>query len=279
MVYCLFKHERSVDQDLMQSMKENQPIVSVIITAYNEGACIEKSLQSVVNQSYRNIEILVFTDGCTDNTVGVVKKLSDLDSRIILLESKENVGKGKGRNTAMENAKGDLLAIFDADDYMHPTRIEKQVKFFQENPEISILGTQLNYIDKNSGKKNITHFPTTHSEIWKAPFRSIPLANPSAMIRKKVFEAVRFKEELLFAQDYDLWFQSHNQGFRFANLEEVLVDYSSVSTSKWKSTKFQLRVKFYWLKNGNFPWIRSCVDIFIFLASVFLAHIKQKLNI
>ncbi len=259
-------------------MSDNQPLVSVIITAYNEEVGIKKALQSVLNQTYKNLEVIVFTDGCTDSTALIVSEQAEVDTRVVLLESLENVGKGKGRNSAMEKAQGEFYAIFDADDYMHPQRIEKQIQFLQAHPGVSVLGTQLNYINKVTRVTKATSFPLEHSQIWKAPFKGIAIANPSSMIRKEVFEVCRFKESLIYAQDYDFWFQAHYQGFIFANHKDILVDYSYFPVSKWKSTKFQLKVKFYWLKKGNFPLLKSLSEIMVYFASVMMGHLVFTFN-
>ena len=255
-------------------MKDDSPLVSVIITAFNEEKQISEALNSVLHQTYSHFELLVFTDGCTDQTASIVKKMAEKDSRIVCIESKENVGKGFGRNTLMKQARGEYLAIFDADDYMYSERLEKQVAFFLENPDIAVLGTQLEYIHHKTKASIITSFPLHHNSIWSSPFKGIPIANPAAMIRKEVFGPCEFKLNLPYAQDYDFWFQSNNQGFKFANLNEVLVKYTWNPTPPWRSIKYQLKVKFYWLFKGKFSLFKSLFDIFSFLASVAYNQLK-----
>ncbi|HNP17408.1 MAG TPA: glycosyltransferase [Fulvivirga sp.] len=114
------------DMDLY-NYPDNQFLVSIIIPAYNAESTITKSIQSILNQTYQNIEVIVADDGSTDNTVETVKKLQSKDPRIQLIENKVNRGCYYVRNDALRLSKGEFIAIQDADDISIPDRIEKQI--------------------------------------------------------------------------------------------------------------------------------------------------------
>ncbi|TPI53483.1 glycosyltransferase family 2 protein [Mesorhizobium sp. B2-2-4] len=103
--------------------------VAVIIPAYNAEQFIERTLASVINQTYRNIEIIVVDDGSTDETASIVRRLSNDDPRIKLLQQK-NSGVASARNTGIRASKGIYIAPIDADDLWHPTKLEKQLRVF-----------------------------------------------------------------------------------------------------------------------------------------------------
>lgn len=122
--------------------KNNQrPIVSVVIPAYNASLHIRDTLQSVQNQTYENLEIIVVDDGSTDDTASIVKELAERDGRIRLLRQ-ENRGVAAARNYGIEEACGEFIAPIDADDIWLPDKIEEQVRCFEQNgPEVGLVYT------------------------------------------------------------------------------------------------------------------------------------------
>lgn len=111
------------------------PPVSVIMPAYNSETTIEISLKSVLNQSWRNLEVIVVDDKSSDNTAAMVKKYMKRDKRLSLIINKENRGAYFSRNTAIKKAAGEFITVFDADDWLHPERIALQVRDLQEHPD------------------------------------------------------------------------------------------------------------------------------------------------
>ena len=112
-------------------MEENK--VSIIIPVYNAEKFIGKTIESVLNQTYKNWEILIFNDKSKDNSLKIIKKYSEKDKRIKFVDSKENVGVVAARNKLIEIATGEFIAFLDADDYWKQNKLEKQIKFMLKN--------------------------------------------------------------------------------------------------------------------------------------------------
>lgn len=125
----------------------NTPLVSVNMPCYNCSKYIKQSIDSILNQTYTNFELIIIDDGSTDNSVEVIKEFSD--KRIKLFENITNQGIVYSRNRAVENSKGKYIAILDSDDIAYPTRIEKQLNFMESNPDFAMTGTWFDIIDEN----------------------------------------------------------------------------------------------------------------------------------
>jgi glycosyltransferase involved in cell wall biosynthesis len=116
----------------------NKPLISVIIPAYNAEKFIHETLQSVLNQTYTNFEIIVLNDGSTDKTKEIVEKFQLSDSRIKLI-NKVNTGVSDTRNLGMQKANGKYIALLDADDVWLPDNLEKKISVLEKNPEIHFV--------------------------------------------------------------------------------------------------------------------------------------------
>jgi len=122
--------------------------VSIIMCAYNVSAFIERAIESVLAQTYRNWELIICDDASTDNTIDLVKKYLP-DNRIRLIRQPQNIGYLKNKNYAFTLFTGDLITQLDADDTCAPERLEKQVGVFTAHPEMMICGSNFQQIDLN----------------------------------------------------------------------------------------------------------------------------------
>ena len=123
----------------------NTPLVTIGIPCYNVGRFIALSIKSVLAQTYTNFELIITDDGSTDNTVDEIRKFND--SRIIMIVDGENHGISYRLNQQIDMAKGYIFIRMDGDDIMFPNRVEKQVKYLQEHPNIDVVGTGAVIID------------------------------------------------------------------------------------------------------------------------------------
>ena len=112
-------------------MRTDEDFVSVVIPAYNAQTTIEETVRSVIKQTHRSLEILIVDDGSTDKTAEIVRHMIEQDSRIRLLQQK-NQGVAAARNLAISQAKGDLIAVLDADDTWHPEKLARQIERLQQ---------------------------------------------------------------------------------------------------------------------------------------------------
>lgn len=133
----------------MAEKLKNNPLVSVIIPCYNAEKYVESAVRSIMNQFYKNLEIIVTDDCSTDDTLEILQNLAKEDSRIKLYKNEANLRIVKTLNNMILQANGKYIARMDADDFSLPERIEKQVLFLEQNSDFSFCGTNVYKIDEN----------------------------------------------------------------------------------------------------------------------------------
>jgi glycosyltransferase involved in cell wall biosynthesis len=126
-----------------------EPMISIILPAYNVEDYIEQAITSLLNQSYADFELIIADDGSTDKTRTIIDALSKLDSRIICSHNESNQGKIKTANRLYNLCRGKYLSIHDSDDISHPQKFEKQLLFLEQNPEYAMCGTSYVIFYKN----------------------------------------------------------------------------------------------------------------------------------
>ena len=124
----------------------NNPLVTIFMAVYNVENFIKDSLESILNQTYKNFEFLIVNDASTDHSSEILQLYEKKDKRIRVIHNKHNMGIPYTRNIGLKEANGKYIAIMDADDIALPFRIEKQVLFMENNPEIDVLGTDYEVI-------------------------------------------------------------------------------------------------------------------------------------
>jgi glycosyltransferase involved in cell wall biosynthesis len=230
-------HRRAVH---VPSLVVVEPLmISVVIPAYNSGPYIAEAIRSVMMQTYPDWELIVVDDGSTDDTVEQVKPFLS-DSRISF-HHKVNGGPSSARNYGIHLAKGDLIALLDADDYWLPTKLENQIVIMDQYPEVGVCGTQRALL---SPAGDIRYYPARRAFHGRAFPRLLfePLADmSSALIRRSVFEKVGlFDESLRLAEDYEFWLRVGIH-FTFHIIPEPLECYrsreSSAAVTKWKNQR------------------------------------------
>ncbi len=164
---------------------------------------LKNSIRSILDQTYKNIELIVVVDG-DKNNLEIVSKYKN-DPRLKIIDNKTNFGLPHSLNIAIKSSTGEYIARMDADDISIRTRIEKQVEYLDKNKNIDLIGT---YAYKFGEKKGISMFPYTDSESisYQLLFRSI-LIHPTVMFRKDFFikNKLEYNEKFEVAQDYELW--------------------------------------------------------------------------
>jgi len=212
--------------------------ISVIIPTYNRANLIGKSIQSVLNQTYQDFEIIVVDDSSTDSTEDVIKNLDDL--RIIYIRHKENKGPSAARNTGIKVANGEYIAFQDSDDEWFPEKLEKQLDLFNNSAhEVGVVYSGFYRIEPDK-KRYIPLNRVTqkegniHNELLKGNF----IGAPAVLIKKKCFEKTNFDEDLHALEDWDLWIGiSKYYDFRYINqaLFQSYYTQNSVSTDQNKT--------------------------------------------
>ena len=188
------------------------PTVSVILATYNRENLLPRSIESILNQTFKDFELIIVDDGSTDKTEPLIRRYMINDSRIKLIQLKENKGVSYARNIGIENARGKYIAITDSDDQSLPNRFEKQVRILKENQTYTALsGHVLDYNHKLTSHDFLkwdTYTPVKNSFDLSFLF-SNTFSNAAAMIRHDFIKEhnIRYDESYIAAEDYDFWKQ------------------------------------------------------------------------
>ena len=218
----------------------SKPLVSVVMAYYNTEEFIVESIQSILDQSYENIEVILINDGSSDSSQEIVDKLATDHKVIRNLRNEANSGLAASVNKAIREAKGEFIARMDADDIMSPDRIEKQVSFLLNHAEIDVLGGSLQYFGESTFYNT---FPTDHDSCRAQLCFSVCFGHPSVMFRAEIFkDRDNFYVESLsqYSEDYDLWCRLSFK-YQFANLKDTLVTYRTYPTNVKNEAEFQRR--------------------------------------
>ncbi|MCJ7575561.1 MAG: glycosyltransferase [Dehalococcoidia bacterium] len=191
---------------------------------YNGEKYLEKAIESILTQTFRDFEFIIIDDGSTDDTSDILARYQQKDARIRVYHQK-NQGLMASLNRGCQLAQGKYIARMDADDVSLPERLEQQVRFLDTRPDIGILGTWMEVIDKNGVTRYIVRVPTTPALIeWSLLFDSC-MGHPSVMMRRDVIERLNFySSEATYAEDYDLWSRA-SLITHLANIPEALLRY------------------------------------------------------
>jgi glycosyltransferase involved in cell wall biosynthesis len=205
---------------------------------FNTEAYLDESIQSILNQSYKNFEFIIIDDGSSDNSKNIIKFYQKKDNRIVFIENKKNIWPAKSFIKGFNIAKGSFIARMDSDDISHKDRFKKQIQLFSTWPELSVLGTGANIIDSTGKLISRRLMPFKYSEISKILKYSVPVFNPSVMVRKSTFELNGLLDPNFDpADDLELWLRFFSKKAIISNVQEYLISYrihsSNVSTIKY----------------------------------------------
>ncbi|WP_461202969.1 glycosyltransferase family 2 protein [Enterococcus sp. N342-3-1-2] len=205
------------------------PLVSIILTVYNGEKTILKTLESLISQSYLNIEIIIVDDISTDDTKIMIKNFiisNELQSKVRYFSTPKK-GRSTSLNYAISQCNGKYVANIDADDLSHPNRIEKQVKFLQAYPDISLVASKALIIFENQLPQwdKIDLFNYKYKKVDNKIKYTNPILHPSVMINMENMNKDKFhyNESLDKVIDYDLWLRLFNENFSMVILEDELV--------------------------------------------------------
>ncbi len=195
--------------------------VSVLMAAYNAMPYLPEAVESVLGQTFRDLEFVIVDDGSTDGSGDYLDSLRDPRVRLI---HQKNLGFAGGRNSGLAICEGEFVAIMDADDVSLPDRLERQVAFLQAHPEVGAVGGQVVQIGPAGQRGPSLPLPLQHEDVLhQLLYRGIGLVNPTACIRTRAIRSVGGFHEGP-SPDNDLFLRLAGE-FRLANLEDVLLLY------------------------------------------------------
>ncbi|MBQ6840660.1 MAG: glycosyltransferase [Bacilli bacterium] len=201
---------------------KEEPLVSCIMSTYNRYDHLKESVDSILNQTYKNIELIVVLEKC-ENQLKIEKILKEYnDARIKIIKNKEKLGFPLSLNVGIDAAKGKYLARMDDDDISLPERFIKQVKFLEENPDVGICGTNAVFFGKYNSEIGVK---TNAEELKVITLYRTPFIHPTVMMNADLINKYNLRyDKDYFTEDYELWSRAVSC-FKFANINEILLKY------------------------------------------------------
>ena len=186
----------------------DNPLVSVVMPVYNAQKYLNKAIDSILAQTYKDFEFIIINDGSTDNSLQIIKKYQKKDKRIIV-KNKKNKGIVAALNDGIKLSRGKYLARMDADDISLPSRFEVQVNFMEKNSKIGVCGTWVEVFGEIN-KNYLLKFPINNELLKIRLLFSVPFAHPSIMMRRdlvvqynlqynKKYDLVYYKDLLIYS--------------------------------------------------------------------------------
>jgi glycosyltransferase involved in cell wall biosynthesis len=197
------------------------PLISVVMPVYNGAKHLVDSIESILNQTYENFELIIVNDGSIDESLQIIERYKNQDGRIVLI-SRENRGLVFSLNEAIRRSQGKYVARMDADDISLPSRLEEQLKFISEK-NVDICGTSVQLFD-NGKNFGVWRYPEGDCDIKFTLMFSSSFAHPSVMIKREVFDKVEYSN-YKHAEDYKLWVDMALLECKMSNLNKVLLKY------------------------------------------------------
>jgi glycosyltransferase involved in cell wall biosynthesis len=218
---------------LRDLQEKTMPKISAIMTVYNGEKYLKKAVDSILEQTFTDFEFIIVNDGSTDQTQAILDSCHD--SRMIILNNHRNIGRSGARNKAIKTAKGEYIAIMDADDVSLPGRFEEQVKFLELNRDIALVGSSYFLINENDKVVGIQEVLTEKDKIKKDLSIKNQFGHSTIMVKRKCLESVGgYREEFKLAEDYDLYLRL-SELFDLSNLKAPLskwrIDFDSFSVA------------------------------------------------
>lgn len=219
------------------NLKDSNPLVSIIMTCFNNQNTLQDAISSIISQSYQSWELIFVDDGSTDQSLKIINKI--LDNRIRMFLLKKNYGRGFAYQKGLNEASGKFIMFLDSDDWWYSNKIIKQLDYLKKNKNIMFVGSGLittdNYIPIGVRcNKKFSHI------INKKFIASPPIAFASICLRKEMISKYSFDRNLEVAQDND-FLRTLCMNECFSNIDDILYVYNESSSFNWSKMKNALR--------------------------------------
>ena len=216
-------------------MRMSQPLLSVIIGVYcqkHDVSMLMRSIDSILRQSVSDFEFLICDDGSSNEVVEYLDRAADKDDRIVLVRKGNLFTLPQKLNACLAAAKGKYIARMDDDDFSHHDRFLRQIEFLEKHPDISFCGCNVNLIRNGEyiGQRRLPEYPNVEDFYFVQPY-----IHPSLIFRREALEAVAGYSEdkySILCEDYDILLRLYAGGYKGANIQQQLFDYTVSSTAK-----------------------------------------------
>lgn len=215
----------------------DSPLISVVMPVYNAEKYIRKAVESILNQTEEDFELLIVDDCGIDNSINIVREMND--SRIKILSNDINRGIAFSRNKAIDNARGRYIALMDDDDIAPLDRFKIEKNFLEENQDIDIVGGQMIWINENDQQVTFPNQILCNPNcVWAELLFMDVIANGSTMLRTELIKKnnLRYKDGFLGMEDYKFWTECSVVG-KIVNLNQVLLYWRNIQGNETHRTQ------------------------------------------
>lgn len=229
-------------KNMINTNKTNTPKVSVIMPVFNGSRFVGEAIESILNQTFKNFELIIIDDCSTDNSVSIINAYKD--TRIKIIQNNVNIGSTASRNKGLVNSQGEYIAILDCDDIALSIRLEEEVNFLDKNPDFGVVGGWTKIMNENGVENGYS---------WKndLPPEKIPsillfknyITHSSSMIRREAMLPDFYKTNSITAgtvEDYELWIRIA-RNWKICNLQKFLIKHRQHPQSLTKIKPNSLR--------------------------------------
>lgn len=213
-------------------------LVSIIMTVFNGEDFVEAAIDSCLNQTHTNFELIIIDDGSSDSTIKIIRSFKDYRIKIFINDI--NRGQSYSRNLGIIKSSGEYIAVMDSDDVAYPERLDTQLKYLESNPEISLCCSYADIIDENNLITGQRKLSIDENVLKLKLLFECPIIHPTVMWRKSDFidNNLWYDEFFVYAQDYELWSRALNY-LKLGVIKESLIKFrfnhrNSISNSKRK---------------------------------------------
>ncbi|HON57560.1 MAG TPA: glycosyltransferase family A protein [bacterium] len=260
---------------------KKEPLVSIVMTAYNVADKITETLDAILMQDYKNFELLISDDGSTDATAKIIQDYQKKDERIKIFLC-EHQGRAKILNFTIKQARGEYIAINDADDLPAKDKFVKQINFLEQNKDYGMIGSQGYLLYVETG--NIRNFdkPLSYEEIYEYLIIENPFIHSAVIFRKEVFDKIGYYNEYFtkLGIEYELWSRVLKH-YKVCNLEDRLLYYKVHNNNVYRKRncfiifKHQFLMRILIFKRLQYPLYKAFYILYIPLKYFLLDFIKK----
>lgn len=207
-------------------MKKDNPLVSVVMPAYNAEKYISEAIESILNQTFKDFEFIIVDDASTDGTWGIIQKYAEKDPRIVAVKNEKNIRVARTRNRGIEKAIGKYVANMDADDRSLPDRLSVQYDFLEaHSQDIDICIGNLNICNIQGVVQYSREYPTFDKDLRMKVYKYNPFPNAPIMCKREVFsELGGYDPNYIIIEDFDFWLRAGVR-YKYGNCGKTVYDY------------------------------------------------------
>lgn len=231
------------------------PLVSIIMSVHNDEKYLRDAIESILNQSYQNIEVIITNDKSTDSCSKIIEEYSIKDKRIIYIENETNIGLTKSLNNMLDLSNGIFIARMDADDISDINRIKEQVSIFLNDKDVDFVFCDTILIDNTNNEICSLWRPEKLNTILKFMSLTSYIPHPTVMLKKELISNYgKYNEQFRKSQDKELWQRFIRHGVKFHHIKKPLLKYRINLKGITMTSKNRQR------ENPNYTYAKVCIS-------------------